>query len=409
MYADYWFYLEPYTFLFREEENFLVYNSLNGAYIDCSVYPATYDMLNELYFSDKNYSVGVCKERLKERSLQAFIRKMRDTFSGDILKNTHGISPFVFKPLLRLYSHPGDLRVKQENLLGLNSLLYLHDITFFLENKCGKKCIGCNDYYKQFPHCTAQTGEQIMKYEDYANILEQLELCQLDKVRLIPGEQSDTDLFYQLIDRLKRSFLKKEIVFHYTSNSDRMEELTNSDFFIKVLVHFPINKKKLDHWLKLSTQQNLVFVFIISKEEDLIILDQLNLDSEIDKEIFPFYDGENTSFFEKFVYTEWSDILENPVNKQTIFRRQVLNENFFGKLYLFPTGEIYSNVNYSPIGNITKQKLTEIVYQEISNSRSWLLTRANEGCKKCINKYLCPSPNNYEIIMNKFDLCHINK
>ena len=32
---NYWFYLEPYTFMFRNEHKTVIYNTLNSAYLVC--------------------------------------------------------------------------------------------------------------------------------------------------------------------------------------------------------------------------------------------------------------------------------------------------------------------------------------------------------------------------------------
>lgn len=52
--------------------------------------------------------------------------------------------------------------------------------------------------------------------------------------------------------------------------------------------------------------------------------------------------------------------------------------------------------------------LGEIVFNELENSKSWLLLRDDGLCEKCENKYLCPSVSNYELVIGELDLCHIS-
>lgn len=103
------------------------------------------------------------------------------------------------------------------------------------------------------------------------------------------------------------------------------------------------------------------------------------------------------------------DLLESPIEKQTIFRRQALNENFFGKLFILPSGEAFSNMNGKPLGNLKNAPLGQVVYNEFNDSKSWLLTRdTNTGnCFECQNRYLCPSISNYEMVIGKTNLCHM--
>ena len=115
-------------------------------------------------------------------------------------------------------------------------------------------------------------------------------------------------------------------------------------------------------------------------------------------------------FFKEYIYNDFKDIIEKKNTKQHIFRKQILNDNLFGKLTIFPTGEVYSNVNFPTIGNIQDQKLSEIVYSEIENYfKPWFFTRDYVSCKNCVNKYLCPSISNYEIVANEYNMCYLNQ
>lgn len=102
-----------------------------------------------------------------------------------------------------------------------------------------------------------------------------------------------------------------------------------------------------------------------------------------------------------------SDILDSTVSKQQIFRRQILNEFYFGKLIILPSGDTYANINLLPLGNILENSLASILLNEFENSTSWLKLRDGEICGKCENRYLCPSISNYEFVIGKENLCHV--
>ena len=73
------------------------------------------------------------------------------------------------------------------------------------------------------------------------------------------------------------------------------------------------------------------------------------------------------------------DILAIPIDRKTIFRHKALNDIFFGKLTIFPSGEVYANVNYPALGNIQNSSLKELVYKELTEGNAWLKVRSNES------------------------------
>ena len=76
-------------------------------------------------------------------------------------------------------------------------------------------------------------------------------------------------------------------------------------------------------------------------------------------------------------------------------------------LYLFGTCFHFIYV-FMIIGNIQKSSLKELVYKELTELETWLKVRSKETpCKQCINKDLCPSISNYELVIGKNNLCNI--
>lgn len=408
---DYWFYLEPYTFLFHEKEMYVIYNTINSAYIDCSVYDeSVHNILFQLFASDGTYSVGLYSKQLANPVVMGFIEKIRETFSGDIIENTQGIAPYIFKPVLRVFHHPENPKTKEYNLLGLNSLLYLHEVSLYLENLSDYPCAGHEDCFKQFLY-PAKTGSQNLNIQNYQELLEQLSVCQLDKISIIPGTIKGNGLLSSLMELVDKYNFRTEIILPYRKYDK--DELfcfcTKSGISIRMMIHFPVDREELENQISLLSDYTITWVFIITQKEDFDCFEYVSENSKARFECLPWYNGQNRLFFREYVYTEFEDITNHPINRQQIFRRQALNENLFGKLIIYPTGEMYSNVNYPVIGNLLNHKLTEIVYKEICDfSGVWFKTRNYTPCKSCINKYLCPSFSNYEIVMNEYNMCYLN-
>ena len=407
-----WFYLESYTFLFYSKNQYVIYNTLNSTYIDCSLYGKTINtVLSILHNTNKTYCVGIYEYQLRDSQFTEFIKKIRNTFSGDIIKNIRGIPPFISKPILRILHHPNNPKTKEYNLLGENALFHLHEVTFYLENQGFDLNPIYKDCYKQFLYPT-YTEKQKLSHAKYLEIIEQLSICQIDKINIIPATIEKKELFSYLLSLSRQYSIKTQIILPYKkyNKEDLKQLLTNPQFSIMIMVHLSVDYEELNSYINLFNEYNITWSLIASNKNDVIFLSKNNLGKFTNVDYIPWYTGDNMDFFKEYIYNDFKDIIEQKNTKQHIFRKQILNDNLFGKLTIFPTGEVYSNVNFPTIGNIQDQKLSEIVYSEIENYfKPWFFTRDYVSCKNCVNKYLCPSISNYEIVANEYNMCYLNQ
>lgn len=407
-----WFYLESYTFLFYSKNQYVIYNTLNSTYIDCSLYGKTINtVLSILHNTNKTYCVGIYEYQLRDSQFTEFIKKIRNTFSGDIIKNIRGIPPFISKPILRILHHPNNPKTKEYNLLGENALFHLHEVTFYLENQGFDLNPMYKDCYKQFLYPT-YTEKQKLSHAKYLEIIEQLSICQIDKINIIQATIEKKELFSYLLSLSRQYSIKTQIILPYKkyNKEDLKQLLTNPQFSIMIMVHLPVDYEELNSYINLFNEYNITWSLIASNKNDVIFLSKNNLGKFTNVDYIPWYTGDNMDFFKEYIYNDFKDIIEQKNTKQHIFRKQILNDNLFGKLTIFPTGEVYSNVNFPTIGNIQDQKLSEIVYSEIENYfKPWFFTRDYVSCKNCVNKYLCPSISNYEIVANEYNMCYLNQ
>lgn len=407
-----WFYLESYTFLFYSKNQYVIYNTLNSTYIDCSLYGKTINtVLSILHNTNKTYCVGIYEYQLRDSQFTELIKKIRNTFSGDIIKNIRGIPPFISKPILRILHHPNNPKTKEYNLLGENALFHLHEVTFYLENQGFDLNPMYKDCYKQFLYPT-YTEKQKLSHAKYLEIIEQLSICQIDKINIIPATIEKKELFSYLLSLSRQYSIKTQIILPYKkyNKEDLKQLLINPQFSIMIMVHLPVDYEELNSYINLFNEYNITWSLIASNKNDVIFLSKNNLGKFTNVDYIPWYTGDNMDFFKEYIYNDFKDIIEQKNTKQHIFRKQILNDNLFGKLTIFPTGEVYSNVNFPTIGNIQDQKLSEIVYSEIENYfKPWFFTRDYVSCKNCVNKYLCPSISNYEIVANEYNMCYLNQ
>lgn len=157
-------------------------------------------------------------------------------------------------------------------------------------------------------------------------------------------------------------------------------------------------KKYIVHWIYLLHSETQINELTSIKK----ILDPKSI------EVRPIFTGENILFFEKYVFASSDDFKIGYYDKQDVFAHQVMNTNFWGKLYILPNGYVYSNLNMPPLGTL-ENNVYDLILEEMKSHRAWRLTRdCFTPCKDCLYKYLCPSPSNYELVIGKPNLCHIN-
>ena len=85
-----------------------------------------------------------------------------------------------------------------------------------------------------------------------------------------------------------------------------------------------------------------------------------------------------------------------------------LNSFFFGRLLVLSNGDAYADVNLKKLGNIYKNSLYEIIFQEMKSGKSWRRLRKNfEPCNQCVYELLCPPITSYETLIKRNNLCKI--
>ena len=107
------------------------------------------------------------------------------------------------------------------------------------------------------------------------------------------------------------------------------------------------------------------------------------------------------------VFLTKEDILSAPMTIKDLFSCQAMNIYDFGKINIMPNGDAYANLNHPSLGNIYKCSLYEITQKEVEEGISWFRIRNQKPCTDCVYQWLCPTPSNYEIIIDRSNICHM--
>lgn len=122
----------------------------------------------------------------------------------------------------------------------------------------------------------------------------------------------------------------------------------------------------------------------------------------------PIFDN-NFSFFKKHVFINKTDILSEKNTVSNIKSNSIINKNDFGKIFIDSNGNCSTNIYSNTIANSKKDNLQKILLSCFESEKStWFLTRNKVPiCENCTFNELCPPISDYELILKKFNLCHI--
>lgn len=402
------FYLEPYCFIFEGNEGYIVYNTLNSTYISSKHNRMIEDILKQLQDEDNGYALVLSVDVYENKQVKEWIGRIRDSFSGDIeILDDKEMKPFIFKPSLRIYNDIKTIRKEEGRSLGESILRHLSEVTIHIPQFCDLGCVDCEQYCKQMVHCTKDKDHALTE-ADYQILFKQLDAAGTPRVNLVGGKCfSASKLFINLWRILVSYPFEKYLYILYADfNEHVLTNLgqNNASLVVQIRTDCLSEMNGILENMRKYEKCQIEWNFIIESKKDLEKVASLHTSSKIS--VTPFYNGTNLSFFENMVYLSLEDLLRVPTSKQSIFRRQVLNENLYGMLTILSNGDVYANMNHTRLGNLYSNSLAELVYKELESQESWLLTRNQVyPCKQCVNRYLCPSISNYELVIGKNDLC----
>ncbi|MCL2738829.1 MAG: TIGR04150 pseudo-rSAM protein [Bacteroidales bacterium] len=384
---DYWLYLYPETFLFIDEEKLLLYHSRDYTYLEVDFDP----FVNNLYINLTDITNAYCAKISEEDLLvySDFIAKVKAIGLGDLVQSPIQNRPVSYPPVCKINTN---LSVIQDDYMNRRAgyiIDYLRNITIYLTSDGG----GLTTFYKQTIYPIK--GQNRLAQCDLLHFMDYLKGRSVDiNVVCDPKHLIEHELLFQ-------SFKQRHRVSLYFLNSKlsntRQNILIPDDASVFVICNG--NEKPVQ-------RNSYSYIFLITNESEFTYAQEQASLME-NAEIVPIYTGNNLDFFKDNVFTTKGELFSLHLTKRKVFAKQQLNTNFFGKLTILPSGNIYSNLHEKPLGTI-KDSLYEMLYKELTDGYAWMLTRdKKEPCVNCRFKFLCPPISNYEFAIGKFNLCHL--
>lgn len=294
-----------------------------------------------------------------------------------------------------------------DGMFGENILRNFTDLYIELTGSCELNCKNCNSIYSQVLWC--HKSKNILPLNVLEEIFTKIKHLNIYELHLLGGNIFSYPFIENLISLLKKQKIKKTFYTNYLlfneHNNDTIIKLKKIDVEFTILVSFEnfVYEKYLS-----SLDTNNKYVFIIETPKEYDIASELINKSGLSAKVYPFYNGNNYSFFKQNVFLSEYDILNEKLTKNEIFANQKINSNYFGKLTISSDGYLYANRISSPVG-LWNYDFRKVVHDELLMGESWRNIRSKQKtCNSCVYKDLCPPPSNYETAIGKPNLCHVH-
>lgn len=406
-----WIILESYVYVHKTISGAILYNTLNYESY-CTENTSELFLIGQLLEND--YSVHLNDEDVNWNEIRNLNNWLKNTFSGDYIDDKIiKCKPIVIKP--QLYVKHNLLDLKTDDLLwGKNLNQSLNELVIYVNGSCQNNCKGCNSMYKQFLYCKKEgIGEMGIDYID--SLFKQLKGTSLKTVYVVGGNV----LEYTCLNELLRLLPKYDYHFVFCLNIDNVSD-------ISIMELFHIDHTRMHIWVPLNSLNELTvqkirqirrkysdiisISYIIENESEYSLLEDAGVYDDNDKMI-PFYNGNNTSFFESDVYLTKGEILSTRCTMDNILSKGVFNLNYFGKLIVDCDKKVYTSMNLNCLGEIiSPESFWAVLINAVKPTSGWRLLRKDmKECKNCLFNFLCPPVSDYELVMNTNQLCFNGK
>lgn len=403
---SYWLRINSNTFVWCKGDNGILYDAKQMRIFEFVNRGVIKRICAELSVIDNLYCVPICDKEFKDVQFKSWVDQIISGKFGLILKKQDGeLKPISLPPLLNIQQDIRRFAKSPSHFGGKDLLKYLHEIIFYINGDN----IDDNHYYKQFIH--PQYSQETLQIDKIEKFINSLGVAKPGVVHIVGG------IFqYPYLERLMNFIHVSNIHCYYYTTCYHILKGMMPVFFnqpyitLKILISLTANIDE-DIIKAISVLSgfcgNLEWVFIVESEDDCIKIDELSELFSLSNVTFKaFFNGKNHAFFEHYILLSIEDRQNLNVTKNDVFAHQVLNSYNFGLITFMPDGTAYSNPNFSSIGSIETPPL-ELIFKELTEGSSWLRLRNMEPCISCPYQFLCPSPSNYEIAMERQNLCNI--
>src|SRR5690554_661048 len=401
----YWLVLYPDTFLWLKNSLGIIYNSKNYKHFTFICRDKLKKLCKTLIDLNSLYSVELTEKLLCRQNIKEWVKKIIQIDAGEIIEQDKQEKKLVsYFPTLTIQNNIDHIRWKDGLNMGGEIIKNLEELIFYINGSPN----GSKHLYKQL-HYPLKTALSV-NFELVDTFIKKCKNAQLNKITFI----GDLCRYHDL-DKLQKWVHSNNYFLHFillpddiVPNIEKFKWLFREKTDISIIAN---DYTSLPNQFDLFRENSdmIKWLFPVTSVVQFEWIDSFIRERTVKEyEIVPVFDGSNLPFFEANVYTSQEDFNEISLSRREVFINMTLNVNHFGKLTILPDKKVYASVNENPLGNI-KATIYDILFKEMTKGHSWLKVRNKRPCNKCVYQWLCPSPGNYEKVIGKPNLCHINQ
>lgn len=378
-------YIDGYIYPIIKGQNLLLYNLDTGKSKLFNInYSRTFDVIKEISLPQNAFSTLINEDDLKLSDLAIIVDYLKKSFWGDcIVLEDKQNKPITFVPMCNLdNSRQNTYKDIKCICIAINSKV-VTDSKYLMQ--------------KQLPVIFESEKYQEMNIDDIIKFLSQL--GHDTHIKLIGGDIS------------RHNDIKKLMVF--LDRFDYYDIYIDAEYYKKcelsqkhtTIVVKPQCADIQNIYNDIDNKDQYSFLLTVKCEYDLIKARQYKeMMSDININIIPLFD-DNYSFFKEYVFTNRNELCQTALSKGRLFANKNINSNYYGELFINPQNEIFTNFNFTDIGK-TCDDLSLLLTRASQANQAWYLTREVTPCNNCVFQFLCPPISDYEIVLNKYDLCY---
>lgn len=388
--------LSPYTFIWRVGADVLLYGSQNYNYV--RVKNASKDICllcdeilsNVLYFTF--YEAGI------SHSVDSFLKQVEEKSLGRIVNEKSSL--ISIRPELSIQDNA--LRIKENRSFNYRLLDYLHTVEFYVGGKSEQI------YYNDQIVSPIISDEKLTPL-DVDLFLSKCSSSGLTRVNILFTE-NDSSFLPSISSILNewRDLVTIYSVFSGEEDFQFIQDIADSNFKQRVIIDSASVSKKDDIRRLFSILKNhhSVVDFIVKSVSDLSFVESVSDDLLSDGVTICFspVSNNNNEFIAQYVQLSETEILESKLTKRNVFIHQSINVNNWGTLSVRPDKSVSIDSTSRSIGNIS-DSIYDLIVSALSDDM-WLRIRNDIECRKCVFRWLCPSPTRLETAFYNRKICN---
>lgn len=418
MHSEKMIYIEPYTYISFNSKKILIHNTISNKTAIIKSNPSLCDRLTKLKISNSKI-INIETDTSDSRDFRIFINRLRKLFCGDFIINKNKlINPFICDPKVvieedrHVFQHDqysGEFRI--ECLTE-----YLHELTLYFDTCCKYECLYCSKAFKQLNCCHKFQGTENRIKKINESLTNQLKNYSIKRISLVLGDFESILSYSQLISNFLDLSLTVRLVCHakrFTKTGEISDILYNERIWLSIIIDdtIPLNTifGILENYKKIGTR--ISFIYLVQTPESFQNLDKIYSSIRNNRvDLYPLLSANNSNFIYNQLRIRKHDLLKTNHSLQELELNKIVNTNFFGKLFIYPNGEVRSSRTGTVLGNVIKDSIKDVISKELKSVQRWRLTRDKvEVCKNCVFKDLCSPISDISFLLNRYDICTLSK